>query len=62
MESLDANGKIKETIPRLEIVFSPRVKNEVKDNLLIKKDNYFTEKGSDVVVSKRFSKYQILKI
>lgn len=62
MESLDANGKIKESIPRLEILFSPRVKNEVKDNLLIKKDNYFTERGSDIIVSKRFSKYQILKI
>lgn len=62
MESEDEKKRIKESIPRLEIVFTPRIKNEVKDNLLVKKDNYFTEKGNTIVISKRFSKYQIIKL
>lgn len=62
MESEDEKKRIKESIPRLEIVFTPRIKNEVKDNLLIKRDNYFTEKGNNIVISKRFSKYQIIKL
>ncbi|PKB18342.1 hypothetical protein [Flavobacterium sp. 5] len=61
METKDAKGKRIYTTPRLEINFSPREKNEKRDNLLTSKDNYFTERGNEIVLSKRFSTYQIFK-
>jgi hypothetical protein len=61
MESKDAKGKYVYTVPRLEITFSPRPKNEQQDNLLVKKENYFIEKGNTIVVSKRLSAYKLYK-
>ena len=61
MQSKDAKGKPILTVSRLEITFSPRIKNEKVDNLLIKKENYFTEKGNNIIVSKRLSAYKLYK-
>ena len=61
MESKNAKGKIIYSIPRLEITFNSRPKNEQKDNFLTLKENYFTEKNTQIKVSKRFSAYQLFK-
>lgn len=61
MESKNAKGKSIYTVPRLEIVFSPRAKNEKRDNLLVAKENYFTGKDNQIVLSKRISAYQLFK-
>lgn len=59
MESKDAKGKIITTVPRLEIVFNPRAKNQTNDDFLISKENYFTVNNNKVVVSKRLSAYKL---
>lgn len=61
MESLDAKGKVVTSVPRLEIEFVPRTKNTAKDDLLVNRTNYFTGKGKNITVSKRFSAYKIYK-
>jgi hypothetical protein len=61
METKNSNGKIISSTPRLEITYSPRVKNEKSDNLLVKKENYFTEKDQKIVLSKRLSAYKLFK-
>jgi hypothetical protein len=61
METKNAKGKTVYTAPRLEIIFSPRVKNEKVDNQLVKKANYFSEKGNTIVLSKRLSAYKLYK-
>lgn len=57
MEVKDGNGKLISTLPRLEITFMPRPKNPKNDDFLVKKENYFTEKNSQIVISKRLSAY-----
>ena len=59
MQSEDVNGKVVYSIPRIEIVFNPRKKNEVADNLLVTKENYFTEKSNKIILSKRLARYQL---
>lgn len=59
MESKDAKGKIISTVPRLEIVFNPRTKNQKNDDFLIGRENYFTVNNNKVVVSKRFLAYKL---
>jgi hypothetical protein len=61
METKDRNGNKIYTTPRLEITFSTRAKDNKKDDSLIKRDNYFTVKGSDIKVSQRFSGYKLFK-
>lgn len=61
MESKDSKGKTIYTTPRLEISFTPRTKNEKADNFIVAKENYFTEKGNEIIVSKRLSAYQLFK-
>jgi hypothetical protein len=61
MESKDAKGKTIYTAPRLEISFKPRNKDSKRDDLLVNKENYFTEKSSQIIVSKRLSAYQLFK-
>lgn len=61
MESKDAKGKTIYTTPRLEISFNPRIKDNKRDDLLVNKENYFTEKGNEIIVSKRLSAYQLFK-
>ncbi len=61
METKDKNGKKIYTTPRLEITFSNRIIDNKKDDLLIKRDNYFTVKGSDIKLSQRFSGYKLFK-
>lgn len=61
MESKDAKGKRIYSTPRLEITFTPREKNEKRDNMLISKENYFTEKGNEIILSNKFSTYQLFK-
>lgn len=60
-EFVDDNGKTTYTVPRLEISFSKREKNEVKDIALTSKANYFTQKGDQIVLSKKISKYKLFK-
>lgn len=59
MESEDKTGKVVQTTPRLEVVFSPRTKNAKGDDMLLKKENYFTLKNNQPVLAKRLSKYQL---
>lgn len=61
MESKNAKGKTIYTVPRLEISFIPRTKNEKIDNFLVAKENYFIEKNNEIIVSKRLSAYQLFK-
>lgn len=61
MESKDAKGKSIYTLPRLEIVISPRKKDNKKDDFLLTRENYFTEKNNEIVISKRLSAYQLFK-
>ena len=61
METKNAKGKSIYSTPRLEITFTPRQKNEKRDNILISKENYFTEKGNELVLSNKFSTYQLFK-
>jgi hypothetical protein len=61
MESKDVKGKIIFTIPRLEVTFSPKAKDEKRDNILVTRENYFTEKNNEIIVSKRLSAYQLFK-
>ncbi|MGH2665720.1 hypothetical protein [Flavobacterium sp.] len=59
METKNAKGKVIGTIPRLEITYSPRAKNDKTDNLLIKKENYFIEKDKKIILSKRIATYKL---
>ena len=61
MESKDAKGKSVYSVPRLEIAFSPRVKNEKIDMLLVNKDTYFNENRGTIVFSKKLSAYKLYK-
>jgi len=61
MESKDSKGKRIYSVPRLEITFTPRPRDEKSDNYLVSKENYFSEKGNDITISKRFSTYQLFK-
>ncbi|MDR6764546.1 hypothetical protein J2Y38_004779 [Flavobacterium sp. 2755] len=61
MESKDSKGKRMYSLPRLEITFTPRPRDEKSDSYLVSKENYFSEKGSDITISKRFSTYQLFK-
>lgn len=61
MESKDEKGKRIYSTPRLEITFTAREKNEKRDNILISKENYFTEKGNEVMLANKFSTYQLFK-
>lgn len=61
MESKDDKGKRVYSTPRLEITFTEREKNEKRDNLLIAKENYFSEKGNDITLVNKFSTYQLFK-
>lgn len=61
MESKDAKGKTIYTTPRLEIVLSPKAKDEKRDTPLVTKDNYFTEKKNEILISKRLAAYQLFK-
>lgn len=61
MESKNKQGKLIESMPRLEILFTKRNKNDKLDNYLILQDNYFTLVNSKLVVSPRFSKYKLFQ-
>lgn len=61
MESKNAKGKTIYSIPRLEIVFSSREKNIKKDDVLLSKENYFTQNGNQIILSKRLATYQLFK-
>lgn len=62
MESKNDQGKAEYTVPRLEITFRHRNKNEKKDELLVNKNNYFTVKGNTLVFSKKLSAYKLYKL
>lgn len=59
MESKDAKGKTIATVPRLEIVFNAKTKNQKNDDFLINKENYFSVNNNKIVVSKRLSAYKL---
>lgn len=61
MESKNNNGKIVQSIPRLEIIFSKRIKNDKQDNLLLRQESYFTLASNKIVVSPRLSTYKLFK-
>lgn len=61
MESKDSKGKTIYTVPRLEITFSPRAKDEKRDNVLVTKENYFAERNNEIIISRRLSAYQLFK-
>lgn len=61
MDSKDKNGKNKQTVPRLEVVFTARKKIPKEDAFLLNRDNYFTEKGQNITMSKKLASYQIYK-
>lgn len=61
MESKNNKGKIVQSIPRLEIIFSKRSKNDKLDNLLLKQESYFTLTNNKIIVSPRLSTYKLFK-
>lgn len=61
MQSKNNKGVSVYTIPRLEINFTKRVKNESKDNLLVTKSNYLTIKGNTFILSKKLASYKLYK-
>lgn len=61
IETVGTKGKTEYSVPRLEISYSKREKNEARDNALLTKANYFTQKGGQIVLSKKISKYKLFK-
>ena len=61
MESKDSNGKKIFTTPRLEITFANRKADSKKDDLLLKRDNYFTLKGEEIIMAKKYNGYKLFK-
>lgn len=61
MQSKDTKGRIIYSLPRLEIVLSPRINNEKTDNFLVNKENYLIGNGSNIEIAKRLSAYKIYK-
>lgn len=61
MESKNKKGQIVQSIPRLEILFTKRSKNDKQDKLLLTQENYFTLINNNIVVSPRLTKYKLFK-
>lgn len=61
MEVKNKSGLTEYSVPRLEISFKKREKNETKDNVLTLKANYFTQKAGQITLSKKLSKYKLFK-
>jgi hypothetical protein len=61
MESKNNKGKIVQSIPRLEIIFSKKIKNDKLDNALITQSNYYTLVDTKIVVAQRLSSYKLFK-
>jgi hypothetical protein len=40
---------------------SPKAKDEKRDTPLVTKENYFTEKKNEILISKRLAAYQLYK-
>lgn len=61
MEGKTPDGKTVYTIPRLEIVYSPRKRDAKNDRSLIKKGSYFTETKTEIKLVKKLSPYKLIK-
>lgn len=61
-EYKNSGGKVVSSAPRVELTFQKRKNDTEKDKFLTKKENYFTKRGVDVILSKRLLGYKLYKL
>lgn len=47
--------------PKMEIIFTPRARNEVSDNFLVDEKNYFIKINKEIKAASRFKDYKLYK-